>query len=264
MISLYRTGLAALALAVTSCVGPSAEASDLYGRGSLKDDVVSYVPAASPCYFRADVGYGWSGGPEATWGSPPNNQVTDITFGNDWFVEAGAGCSAANLGGRGLRGEIMFGYHGDREFEGEPPNAPPLDPMHANIQTYTLMFNAYYDLGTWGRITPYVGAGVGMAYNRVDRVYFTANPALVNSIHGDSDLSVAWSLMTGVSFKLNARAVVDVGYRYIDFGRATSERLDTGGFQNPRVYFDDLDAHEIKIGLRYHFGASNCCGPQMK
>ncbi|MGD9830418.1 MAG: outer membrane protein, partial [Hyphomicrobiaceae bacterium] len=145
-------------------------------------------------------------------------------------------------------------------FTGEPPVMVPLDPMHANIESYTMMVNAYFDLGTWGRITPYVGAGIGMAYNRVDKVYFTNNPALTGIISGDSDLSFAWSLMAGLSFRLTERAILDVGYRYMDLGRAASGRADvTGTFVNPRAYFDDLGSHEVKVGLRYHFGGGNAC-----
>ena len=29
------------------------------------------------------------------------------------------------------------------------------------------MFNGYADLGTWSGVTPYVGAGVGFAYNKL-------------------------------------------------------------------------------------------------
>ncbi len=38
--------------------------------------------------------------------------------------------------------------------------------------------------------------------------------------------------------------------------RATS---NSGQNFNPEVKIDDLDAHEFKIGLRYHFGQDNCC-----
>jgi opacity protein-like surface antigen len=141
------------------------------------------------------------------------------------------------------------------------PVEPVEDPLHTSLRTYTLMFNAYHDLGKWGNVTPYVGAGVGIAYNIISDVYFTGNPALRNSINGDRDISLAWSLMAGIGYQVSHNAILDVGYRYIDFGKATSERHDSGGFINPRVKFDDLSAHEIKVGLRYHFGSDCCSAP---
>ena len=124
------------------------------------------------------------------------------------------------------------------------------------------MLNAYKDLGTFGNLTPYVGAGVGMAYNKMDDVYFTGNPALVNKIKGDSELSFAWSLMAGVGYRVSDRATLDIGYRYFDMGDASSETIDNTLNYNPRVNIDDITAHEIKVGLRYNFGGADCCATQ--
>lgn len=209
------------------------------------------------------------------------DKVTATSREGSAFGEVGAGCGS---GSRGLRGEVMFGFRGNAKVDGEPgiytrdyivnpdpngPSTPPVhpddptgpidDPMHTSIRSYTMMFNLYKDLGKYGRVTPYVGAGIGAAYHMVDETYFTGNYDLPNRIHGDNDLSLAWSLMAGVGIQVSDRAILDVGYRYIDMGEATSERSDSAGFVNPRINFDDLAAHEIKVGLRYHFGESNCC-----
>jgi opacity protein-like surface antigen len=286
---------AALALAVLP-----AHAADLgnYG-GSIKDGYAAPAPmaAAGNCYIRGDVGYSASGDPDVKW--PVNNgvftgddngngvvdydeidhrfvtsNVSNVSFENTWLAEGGVGCGS---GSRGFRGELMFGYRGDRKLDGEPgffdpgpPVGSPIgsphpvvdDPLHTSITSYTLMLNGYKDLGNFGGFTPYVGAGVGVAYHIVDDVYFTGNPNLVNSIDGDRDISFAWSLMAGVGYQLSQNTVLDIGYRYIDMGKATSERSDSAGFVNPRVNIDDIDAHEIKIGLRYHFGESDCCASQ--
>jgi opacity protein-like surface antigen len=193
------------------------------------------------------------------------DHVRNIDFEDTWFGEGGVGCGS---GSRGFRGEVTIGYHGDRKYDGEPgpwnpAGPPPLeDPLHTSITSYTLMLNGYKDLGNFRGFTPYLGAGVGIAYNMVDDVYFTQNPALVNQIHGDKDIAFAWSLMAGVGYQISPRSVIDVGYRYLNMGKATSERSDTAGFVNPRVNFDDIDAHEVKVGLRYHFGQSDCCAYQ--
>ncbi len=302
-----KAGIALAALTGAVAMTGSASAADLGGNGgSMKDGYVTPMPQvmrgpAGPCYFRADVGYSASVDPEAKWpvtsnvfagdtgdgaGGPPDgiinadeitstflgDTVSNTSLENTWFGEVGAGCGS---GSRGLRGELMFGVHGSRKFDGEPllfdpgpvvgtpvpgyvPNTQD-DPLHTDITSYTMMFNAYKDLGNYGGFTPYVGAGAGLAYNIVDDVYFTDNPALVNRIHGDRDLAFAWSLMAGVGYQLSERTILDVGYRYLDMGSAQSERVDSAGFVNPRVELDDLAAHEIKIGLRYHFGQSDCC-----
>lgn len=282
LVSLAGVASAALILAVN--VPVSAQAADLGGaRGSMKD----YGPmpviqqgASGPCYFRADVGYSWSNDPTIKW--PVNNDdfnafwgttyangdsVANATRENGMLAEAGVGCGWG--GSRGVRVEAMFGYRGERKIDGEPvfyagvpgnPIPPTTeDPLHTSIRTTTFMLNAYKDLGNFGGFTPYLGAGIGAAYHKLDDVYFTQNPNLTNRIHGDNDLAFAWSLMAGVGYQISDRATLDVGYRYIDMGKISSQRSDTGGGVNPAVHFDDLTAHEVKVGLRYNFGSSDCC-----
>ncbi len=292
-----KAGLITALLASASVLAIPANAADLgnYG-GSIKDDYVAQAPAVGPCYVRGDVGFSGSGNPSAKWpvsngvATDRNNNnvvdygeidyhfitdaVTESSLENTWLVEGGVGCGS---GSRGFRAEMMFGVHGDRKFDGQPgyfdpgpdfgdpingPHPVVVDPMHTSLKSYTLMFNGYKDLGNYGGFTPYLGAGVGVAYHILDEVYFTDNPNLTNRIEGNRDLAFAWSLMAGVGYQLSANTVLDVGYRYIDMGRIESGRVDSAGFVNPKVELDDIDAHEFKVGLRYHFGGGDCCATQ--
>ena len=298
MKTTFKTGLAVTVLAFAMPAAPEAIAADL--GGSIKDRYVpapamAMSSGAGPCYFRGDVGYSVSRDPSVKW--PVNNgvwndngagdgvvtedelsyeyvgdSVSNVSLDNTWLAEGGLGCGS---GSRGFRAELMFGYRGDRKLDGEPniydpgpqvgdPDGtlpdPIDDPLHTSIQTYTMMLNVYKDLGNFNRLVPYVGAGIGVAYHDVDEVYFTGNPNLVNRIEGNSDISFAWALMAGVGYQISERAILDFGYRYIDMGKASSGRADTAGFVNPAVQIDDIDAHEFKLGLRYHFGSSDCCG----
>jgi opacity protein-like surface antigen len=268
-----RFGLVTAAFTAAACLSAPAFAADLYG-GSIKDEPVM-VSSPGHCYIRGDVGYSWSRDPDVKWtvtdpdpvsptfGQFVTDAVTGVNMGNAWLVEGGVGCGS---GPRGLRGEIMLGYHGKRNIDGTPGPwflAPPpeADPLHTSVTTTTLMFNGYYDIARFDRITPYVGAGVGLAYNKTGGVSFTGNPALTNVIEGDNRWSLAWSLMAGVGIQLTERTTLDIGYRYLDMGKAESGTLDNLGFQNPKVRIDDLAAHEFKVGLRFAFGGGEpaCC-----
>ena len=116
-------------------------------RGSVKD---APDDGSSPgrCYLRADVGYSWSRDPDVSWTvTDPNpgptqwqfvtDRVTDVRVDNSWLGEAGAGCGS---GPRGIRGEVMLGYHGKRNFDGDarargiPMTTPPQnDPLHSAV-----------------------------------------------------------------------------------------------------------------------------------
>ncbi len=288
-------GITSAAIMTAGLLPTTVAAADL--GGSLKDSYVAPMPiitrsGAGPCYFRADVGGSISSGPDTKWpvynetygGFDDGNGVIDadevnyvfagqdlnsVSMDNTWMVDVGAGCGS---GSRGFRGEIAFGFRGNRDLVGVPadylgtiigdpvanPTPDPVDdPLHTSIQSYTMMFNAYYDIGRYGSFVPYVGAGIGAAYHIVDEVYFTQNPNLINRIEGNRDLSFAWSVMAGVGYQVSDRAILDFGYRYIDMGKATSGRVDNAGFVNPRVKFDNIAAHEFKLGLRYHFGGAS-------
>lgn len=61
--------------------------------------------------------------------------------------------------------------------------------------------------------------------------------------------------MAGAGFHLSERVILDLGYRFIDMGKAESGKADTSGFtNNPPLGVDELTAHEFKVGLRIHFG----------
>ena len=269
-MTLSRFGLVTAAFA-TACLSAPSFAADLYG-GSIKDSPV-VVSSPGHCYIRGDVGYSWSRDPDVKWtvtdagtGTFVTDGVSDVKTGSAWLVEGGVGCGS---GPRGVRGEFMIGYHGKRNIDGTPGPwnpGPPVtgDPLHTSVETTTLMFNGYYDIIRFDRFTPYVGAGVGLAYNKVGSVSFTGNPALVNVIEGDSRWSLAWSLMAGMGIQITERTTLDLGYRYIDMGKAQSGTIDNQGFLNPRVRIDDLAAHEFKVGLRFAFGGGEPCCAAMK
>lgn len=246
-----RFSLAAAALAAFACLSAPAEAADLYGR-SIKDAPVM-VSSPGHCYIRGDLGYSWSQDPSARFtqtdiGGLFLTDSASASIANSWIGGAGLGCGS---GSRGIRGELMFDWHGDRDLKGTLA-APLGGTFSSSIKTYTLMFNGYYDLGSIRGFVPYVGAGVGLAHNAMGGVAFTALP---NVIEGADRWSLAWSLMTGVGYQITDRMTLDFGYRYLDMGKAQSGVCDSAGAcTNPRVRIDDIAAHEFKVGIRYSFG----------
>jgi len=262
-----KVGLAS-AIAVAACIAlpTTSPAADLYGGGgSIKD---GYAPMASaapsiagPCYLRGDLGYSWSGDNKGTYvgnAVDPNVRGSELDSGAVW--EAGIGCGS---GSRGLRGEVTVGFRTGRDYKGDVDivlGGLPIDPpIKSTIDTYTVMVNGFYDFGNFRGFVPYVGAGVGVAMH--DMGYVTIDhPASPNPQHGDTKVDLAWALMAGVGYQVSSRAIIDVGYRYIDMGSAQSSQGDTLQFNNPKLVVDDITAHELKIGLRYHFGSSgDCC-----
>jgi opacity protein-like surface antigen len=254
MLNMLKAAVITAAMAGASALTP-AHAADLGGGGgSLKDAWV--VPAqrvAGPCYARTDVGYSWSQTPNSQYVGNVDPSMFDQSLSDGWFTEAGLGCGS---GSRGWRGELMFGLREEKDFRGGYSNFPCPVPgeLSTNIKTYTMMFNGYYDLGNMNGFVPYVGAGLGWAYHKMDDVFSDVTTGIQN---GEDKLSFAWSVMAGFGYQLTDRVILDVGYRYIDLGSARSSNIDNVFAPNPRLEVNDMTAHEIKFGVRYHFGSSD-------
>lgn len=121
-----------------------------------------------------------------------------------------------------LRGDITLDYQFGTRFSAiDSPSV-----AGAELWSTNLLANGYVDLGTWYGVTPYVGAGVGTAFN---------------DLNGNSRWNFAWALMAGAAYHLSPNLSFDFGYRYADLGAAT-------GLDLSRV---DITAHEFRVGLRY-------------
>lgn len=228
------------------------------------------------CYLRADTGYGWSEDSDADatitdFATIVSGSVSDSDLSDGWFGEVGIGCAlfrseAADASikdaplamspDRGFRADVTIGYREELDFDGlatVPPATPPMT-VSADIQTWTAMFNVYYDFGKFGGFTPYIGAGVGAAFHDID-VKFT-NGTTVNI--SDDQTEFAWALMAGVSKELCHGLLLDVGYRFIDLGDVEASKTTGGGCGGggccgcPEEFGLDLDeqAHELRVGLR--------------
>lgn len=145
-----------------------------------------------------------------------------------------------------------------------------------NLSSMVTLFNGYVDLGTWNCLTPYIGAGIGYASNRISGVTDQGVMSTLNAFGwgpGFSTLgtagagtksNVAWALMAGVGYEVNKNLTLEVGYRYLNLGDAQSGHLINayGGQVQGPLKIKDIDSHDIKIGMRWNFGDPDCCGPK--
>ena len=134
------------------------------------------------------------------------------------------------------------------------------------IHRWDLLANGYLDLGTWDGFTPYIGAGAGVSWARIQQsVNFTLNGLPCQARCGfrdginrvvtfaDFDRSqsnntyrFAWAVMAGVAIAMTDHAQLDVGYRFLDLGTITGISPVTGTSVTQRVR-----ANEVRAGIRY-------------
>ena len=110
------------------------------------------------------------------------------------------------------------------------------DVAHARLYKHSVMANAYFDYLTCTPWTPYVGAGIGSSYLKLD-----------DGEQAKSVYNLAWQVMAGVTYDINSHWTLDAGYRYADLGRI---RQNFGEGEVRKLTARD---HEIMLGVRYTF-----------
>ena len=66
--------------------------------------------------------------------------------------------------------------------------------------------------------------------------------------------SLAWAAMAGLSYDITPNLKVDVGYRYLDMGKADSATIRcVGGCRPQEHHHYELASNDIRVGLRWMF-----------
>ena len=125
------------------------------------------------------------------------------------------------------------------------------------FQVQTLFLNTYYDFHNSSQFTPYVGAGVGMAFIGSD-FSFTGEdydtPETSSGTSGSNTSSnFAWNIGAGLGYEVNEHFTVDLGYRFVGLGEAKSKWIQAGGEPWSRGKADDLYMHQLVLGARVTF-----------
>lgn len=201
------------------------------------------VPYHGGWYLRGDIGYVMYKDPVVTYGNGAVDFINE-KLRNTWLIGGGFGYRHG-----WFRTDVTVDWRRTR-FKGETICfCGPNSQESARIDSWTLMWNVYADLGTWSYVTPYVGAGVGFAYNKVhDIVSVDATPAVMHFASGGR-WNLAAAVMAGFDVALYDGVVMDAGYRYIWLGKAESGRDVIAN----TILYDRLQAHELRVGVRYEY-----------
>jgi opacity protein-like surface antigen len=197
----------------------------------------SFIDANSGWYLRGDLGAHWGLIGGAASASPPN--PTGSSLGSGMTASLGAGIKS-----KWLRTDVTIDYASPVKYQGSVAAA---GDTTAKLQATTALLNGYIDLGTWYRITPYIGGGAGVAYTRVSDYVGTAAPPVPGE-PAKNRWNFAWAGMAGAAYPITQNMMVDVGYRYLNVGN-----LSSGSDAFAATTFKDVAAHELRVGLRWSF-----------
>jgi opacity protein-like surface antigen len=171
-----------------------------------------------------------------------------------------------------LRADVTGEYRGSANFHGfevwtgfvgtPPAAATGTDAYSASKSEWVTLANVFADLGTWWGVTPFVGAGVGVAdvtishfhdQGTVTTLAFGTTPtagALGGSV---STWNLAWALYAGFAYKVTPSLSLELAYRYLGLGNGKSGDLVdsvTGNDFGP-MSFNRLSSQDLMLGMRW-------------
>jgi opacity protein-like surface antigen len=192
----------------------------------------------------------------------PQLVIRDKTFDSGMLFGIGVGYQWNGW----LRADITGEYRGATSFHGLDTW---FDGVNARFNNYTakkaewlFLANAYVDLGTWHRVTPFLGAGIGMSQVTISSFRDAGTtggagaPTLAYA-NTASTWNLAWALHAGLAYQATKNLTIELAYRYLSLGDGRSGDLiafdGTNNFNNP-MHFKDITSHDVKLGVRWAFG----------
>lgn len=243
-------------------------------------------------YLRGDIGVGINsiGRFNALTGgvvqpvAPATWELRDKSISDSFFAGLGIGYSFNSW----LRADVTAEYRAGATLRGmdyatftpTPPLVGATGPSQltntysGDVKSLVGLVNLYADLGTFcafGCLTPFVGAGVGVAATTVSGFRdqgagFTpgVGPFIPLGAYASqtSRTNFAWALMAGLGYKVNERISMELGYRYLNMGHLpdlTLRDAGTGAATANVIRVRELTSHEIRLGMRWML-SSDCCG----
>ncbi|RWA68173.1 outer membrane protein [Mesorhizobium sp.] len=216
-------------------------------------------------YIRGDIDYHWSrfrGGDYITYGAAPQTQGSFASGKLKGAFSAGAGIGYQV--NQYFRTDLTADWMGKSNFRGSTVGfcgggVPCVSTDTSSYSALLLLANAYVDIGTWHGVTPYVGAGIGGAWVKWDTLH---NSDLDGDFfhQGGKGWRFAYALMAGASYCLTDRVKLDVGYRYSHINGGKMFEYASDSNVGPG-YDRGINVHEVRGGLRYQFGRSDCAPP---
>lgn len=225
------------------------------------------VPAPIPVpveradwYMRLDAG--------AVFGADPDVSATidDFDIGSGWFRSDSSTLFTVG-GGVGyywssrFRTDITVDYNGEAEASAAVDATMDDDSFSIRDQvkqaSTTFLFNAYYDFLGRSRFTPYIGAGIGFAINRLKRDNAldidcpTCGIDYEGAISGkEQNVTFAAMATVGFSYEITPVTMLDVNYRFLHIAGSDID-LDVGPVPTT-VSVGDINEHQVRAGLRFN------------
>jgi opacity protein-like surface antigen len=243
--------------------GTSAYAADIYQPEVIEAPVQEVAMQTGGWYLRGDAGFSFNKMRGAHYFQGSNALVRDFDtteLKHGFTLGGGVGYQVTDY----FRTDVTLDYMFKSDFKGSTTGSCGVAVACtsrdvATLTALSLLANAYVDIGSYGIVTPYVGAGIGGTYvnwgDLKNTSCETGNPANCDPTvthGGKKGWRFTYALMAGASVDLTCNLKADVGYRFrhVTSGNMFGYNLNGGPGSDKGFY-----SHEGRAGLRYAFNA---------
>jgi opacity protein-like surface antigen len=219
-------------------------------------------------YLRGDVGVGMLNFSQfehsqtnSTFVWPPSWNIVQKDIQDTTMAGFGVGYEVNNFLRIDVTGEYrtkaMFKVTGS--YVDFCPGGTCFDINSGNYSSAVFMGNVYLDLGTWWCLTPYIGGGIGGAFNRITGVQDEGiiSNGSVGFGYSQNDLSAwsaAWNVQAGLTYNVTNTFKVDFNWRYLNTGSpqtATVFCQNTNACPGASYTLKDMGSQDFRIGVRW-------------
>lgn len=244
--------------------GTSGYAADLYQPQVIEAPVQETVVETGGWYLRGDAGWSYNKMRGAHYFQGSNSLESDFDttrLKSGFTIGGGVGYQINDHFRTDLTLDYMFNskFRGSTRGSGAAFGAcvgPCTSTDIASMTALSLLANAYVDIGKYGIVTPYVGAGVGGTYVKWGDLSNTScaddgSGCDTTVTHrGKKGWRFTYALMAGASVDVTCNLKADLGYRF----RHVTKGAMFGYASNGGPGYDKgFYSHEARAGLRYSF-----------
>ena len=209
-------------------------------------------------YLRGDVGIGITNTYDITWlPSPPDAGIPfafdQHSMADTVFFDVGAGYEWNSW----LRFDVTAGYRDRTQVNARGiynTSTDVGDSYQGYLKSWIFLVNGYVDLGTWDCLTPFVGVGIGGAYNQMaDLVDMGIGTTGGGFGRNSTTWSPAYAFYAGLDYNVTKNVALEISYRYLNYGSVTDSIDCIGGCTPDSYKFSNLSSNDFMLGFRWRF-----------
>lgn len=146
-----------------------------------------------------------------------------------------------------IRLEAEFALRGNSE-KSWYENGRYLNHVRGVWNNSTLFGNVYWDFHNDSAFTPYIGGGIGIAFNYTGYDFATYGGDRFSA--SENNVNFAWNAGLGLSYEINEMLALDASYRFVGLGYN-----EVSAWSNGVKYEIGNDAYnnEFTMGVRFSF-----------